>query len=129
MIDLEEGENVVVTSPNFPLDYGNNLDITWLVSAPENLIVGVNFTNFSLEFDYDFLHIGYGPEPNAAGSEYLGSLTGTEFFLNGSILPFYTETWIRFTSDTSTGDSGFRLELTAIPVPGELDNRISDNNE
>ena len=39
----------VITSPGFPGNYGNNLDLTWLIQAPLGQFIQLNFLNFELE--------------------------------------------------------------------------------
>lgn len=49
-------ETKVLTSPNYPLAYGNNLICTWsLQSEPPNTIILLRFTDLDLENTKDCL--------------------------------------------------------------------------
>ena len=39
----------VITSPGFPGNYDNNLDLTWLIQAPLGQLIELNFLDFELE--------------------------------------------------------------------------------
>ena len=39
----------VITSPGFPENYDNGLNVTWLIQVPAGLVIQVNFVNFSVE--------------------------------------------------------------------------------
>ena len=53
----------VLTSPNYPSDYGNNIDCSYRVSLGENssAVVVINFTDFDVEFhstcDFDYIEV------------------------------------------------------------------------
>ena len=40
----------VITSPGFPGNYDNNLDLTWLIQAPLGQSIEVSFLNFDVEY-------------------------------------------------------------------------------
>ena len=39
----------VITSPGFPEDYGNNLDLTWLIQVPLGQRIELSFIHFDTE--------------------------------------------------------------------------------
>ena len=39
----------VITSPGFPGNYGNNLDLTWLIQVQMGQSIEINFISFNLE--------------------------------------------------------------------------------
>ena len=39
----------VITSPGFPGNYDNGLDVTWLVQVPARLVIRVNFVSFDVQ--------------------------------------------------------------------------------
>ena len=41
--------NGVITSPGFPGNYDNNLDITWLIQLPPGQFIEINFLSFDVE--------------------------------------------------------------------------------
>ena len=42
----------VITSPGFPGNYDNGLDVTWLVQVPAGFVIRVNFVSFDVESSY-----------------------------------------------------------------------------
>ena len=40
----------VITSPGFPLNYGNNLDLNWLIQVQMGQIIEINFLFFYVEY-------------------------------------------------------------------------------
>jgi hypothetical protein len=38
-----------ITSPGFPQNYDNNLDLKWLIQVPLGLVVHISFLSFDLE--------------------------------------------------------------------------------
>ena len=51
----------VIHSPGWPENYAHGLDCSWIIHAPINQQIELNFTKFSLEnhtnCDYDFLEV------------------------------------------------------------------------
>ena len=42
----------VITSPGFPhLDYGNYLEIFWLIQVPSGQMIEINFISFDIDID------------------------------------------------------------------------------
>ena len=41
----------VITSPGFPENYENNLDLTWLIQVPLGQKIETNFLSFDVEYD------------------------------------------------------------------------------
>ena len=40
----------VITSPGFPGNYDNNLDLTWLIQVPMGQTIEINFLSFDVEY-------------------------------------------------------------------------------
>ena len=38
-----------ITSPGYPQNYDNNLDLKWLIQAPLGLVIQISFLSFDLE--------------------------------------------------------------------------------
>ncbi|KAJ8027080.1 hypothetical protein HOLleu_32116 [Holothuria leucospilota] len=57
-VNLEEGKGVRIISPNFPNDYLPRQREEWRLFSNTGYVL--NFTNFSLENNYDFLYIHNG---------------------------------------------------------------------
>ena len=45
------------TSPNYPKNYGDNLNCTWIIKAPQYYIIELKFQHFDLENGYDSVEI------------------------------------------------------------------------
>ena len=43
--------NGVITSPGFPRNYHNNIDLTWLIQVPIGHLVEMEFVDFDVEYD------------------------------------------------------------------------------
>ena len=41
--------NGVITSPGYPRNYDNDINMTWLIQVPEGLRVEITFLSFELE--------------------------------------------------------------------------------
>ncbi|XP_076801166.1 bone morphogenetic protein 1 homolog [Clavelina lepadiformis] len=61
VITEENGLSGTISTPNYPDDYDNNLNCTWIIQAPANKLVEVQIQDFLLESCdfkvYDFLDI------------------------------------------------------------------------
>ncbi|XP_030851688.1 low-density lipoprotein receptor-related protein 12-like [Strongylocentrotus purpuratus] len=114
-IELEWNETTVISSPGYPSYNDSNLDLTWVLTAPEGHMLQIQILDLALETDYDYLYIGYGPGPNEPGSWELQKLTGYNYS-SEPVTPGQSM-WIRFTTDVSRGDIGFSLRVTAILNP------------
>ncbi|CAK8680068.1 unnamed protein product [Clavelina lepadiformis] len=59
-------QNGTISSPNYPSNYANNLNCTWIIQAPANKLIEIRFLDFQLEgcsyTVYDFLAIYDGNE-------------------------------------------------------------------
>ena len=45
-------ESGAITSPGFPVEYDNNLNLTWLIQVQMGQAIKINFLSFNLEPDY-----------------------------------------------------------------------------
>ncbi|XP_041475891.1 uncharacterized protein LOC121424322 isoform X2 [Lytechinus variegatus] len=115
-INLGEDATTVISSPNYPSNYNSNLDLNWVVTAPEGYILELQMLDLSLESGYDFLCIGYGLGPDEPGSWELLKLTGSDI-PSGTATPGHTM-WLRMTTDVSNDDQGFSVRVTAMTNPG-----------
>ena len=43
----------VITSPGFPENYDNNLDLTWLIQVQLGQSIEINFLSFDVEYQYN----------------------------------------------------------------------------
>lgn len=47
----------IIRSPNYPLDYGNNLNCKIFIRASSRYIIRLDFTVFNVEQDYDVVSV------------------------------------------------------------------------
>lgn len=47
----------IISSPDFPSDYGNNRNCDITISSPSRSSISVNFTTFVVEREYDFISV------------------------------------------------------------------------
>ncbi|XP_078600360.1 uncharacterized protein LOC144875315 [Branchiostoma floridae x Branchiostoma japonicum] len=98
----------IVTSPNYPSNYGNDETCEWTITVPEGSVVLLTFDSFHLEDGYDYLKIYDGGSDSA--SELL-SLTGQMSVT--LITSTSNQMFVRFTSDDSATTQGFQFSYTA----------------
>ncbi|XP_066263249.1 cubilin-like [Branchiostoma lanceolatum] len=114
----------IVTSPNYPNDYGNEENCNWTITVPEGNIVRLTFDSFVTEVDYDFLFVYDGDSDTAA---QLQRLTGNMSAVYvPTITSTSTEMFVRFTSDGSKTAQGFQfsyiVNVTSPNYPEHYDN-------
>nr|XP_026694942.1 CUB and sushi domain-containing protein 3-like [Ciona intestinalis] len=96
----------LITSPNYPNNYPNNVDCTWTITASEGMSVQLNLITFLSERNYDFLTISSNGKQLARLSGYHPN---RKYKSEGDILI------LRFTSDPSRATGNFRATFSAIP--------------
>ncbi|XP_022102814.1 uncharacterized protein LOC110985794 isoform X3 [Acanthaster planci] len=102
-----------INSPNYleGTPYPNNLDCVWKIKLQDQTaLVKLDFINFDVERDHDFLIIGSGLTVN---ENILKWMTGKLDPPISSIVSPTNEMWLRFLSDESQGSRGFRAEFTS----------------
>ena len=106
------GLRYTLQSPGYPSAYPNNLDCTWIISAPAGYYVRISFTTFRTEQTVDYVEIRNGQYSYSfLRGRYSGvkgpfSLTST-----GSKLR------IRFVTDLSATNQGFHASYEAVNTP------------
>ncbi|KFO76893.1 CUB and sushi domain-containing protein 2, partial [Cuculus canorus] len=95
------GQSGIISSPHFPLEYGNNADCTWTILAEPGDTIALVFMDFQLEDGYDVLEV--------AGTE------GSSHWFTGMNLPapvISSKNWLRlhFTSDGNHRQKGFSAQ-------------------
>eukprot|EP00057_Strongylocentrotus_purpuratus_P028092 XP_011682566.1 PREDICTED: uncharacterized protein LOC100889409 [Strongylocentrotus purpuratus] len=115
MLDTIETE--IISSPNFPANYENNIDIALQLIAPSGCRVHVIFRHFESEANSDYVYIYEGWTSNFSNSTLVASLSGRSIPDNFTSMGSYL--WIRFTSNERNRFKGFQALLNAkIPGPG-----------
>ncbi|XP_046885306.1 CUB and sushi domain-containing protein 1-like [Hypomesus transpacificus] len=93
-------ENGTIYSPDYPNEYPNSQDCSWLITVPHGHGVYINFTLLQTEPVTDYIAVWDGPDPS---SPQLGVFSGNTAL--ESAYSLYHQVLIRFHSDFST--SGF----------------------
>ena len=112
------GKNLV-TSPGYPSNYPDNQDKTFPIKVAAGQVIEILFTDFNLEphasCEYDHVTVLDGD-----GSTLLAKTCGTN--KPGKITSKTNVANIKFKSDTSVNNKGFRAEWKAVtktvPVNG-----------
>ncbi|XP_071476490.1 uncharacterized protein [Diadema antillarum] len=105
--NLESGESVTISSPNYPQSYDSNTDISWMVSVPEGCGITLDFASFSTESTFDRLTIADNRDFSGVADEFSGSSVRTSTDYD------FSSAWIRFHSDSSITSSGFEAVISA----------------
>ncbi len=94
--------------------YGRSSDCIWYLTAIDDDFITITFRLVHIEYDKDFLRIGYGR--NATLATEVMRLTG---FQAPSHITFNSSSlWIRFTSDWHTQWLGFYIAIQSSPIFG-----------
>ncbi|XP_077982027.1 tolloid-like protein 2 [Glandiceps talaboti] len=105
-INLPQGGQVTVTSPNFPNDYPNDAQCEWILYAYQNTPIIVRFQDFYTEPDSDYFFAGNGDYPQQSNSviwAHSGYTAPDDF---SSVVP---AVWMRFVSDNNVTEKGFEI--------------------
>ncbi|KAI8522124.1 scavenger receptor [Branchiostoma belcheri] len=98
-----------VTSPNYPGNYGNNVNCEWAITVQEGSIIILTFDSFHTERYIDFLTIYDGANDNAAEIERLSGY-------HSQISPIISTSntlFLNFTSDEIKSRQGFQFNYTS----------------
>lgn len=98
----------IILSPNYPEEYGNNMNCVWLVIAPPGSRVHLIFHDFDVEPQFDFLAV-----KDDGGSEVtvLGTFSGHE--VPAQLASSGHVVRLEFQSDHSTTGRGFNITYTS----------------
>ncbi|XP_070548242.1 tolloid-like protein 2 isoform X2 [Ptychodera flava] len=110
--NLSAGDEMILTTPNYPNHYDSLLSCLWEVSVPDDVIISVEFRSFQTETRYDVMSAGHGLGPET-GSTEISRHSGGELPRSFSGSP---NVWISFTSDGSIEDVGFSASISAYQV-------------
>ena len=119
----------VVTSPNYPRDYPNNLNKTEIIEVESGKILRLEFTHFDVDWEstcqYDFVKITDGDGTTlmdnscgySLGVSYVGP-SSPKYFLPPIITTRSNRVEIFFHTDGSDTKTGWSLSWSAV-TPGE----------
>ncbi|KAK2147338.1 hypothetical protein LSH36_558g01028 [Paralvinella palmiformis] len=96
-----------VISPNFPNAYPHNAQCIWTIAVPDTEVITLTFTDLNIETTqncrYDYVEVRDGEdETSPFVGRYCGSQLPPAVVSNGNSL------WIKFRSDGSLSNNGFR---------------------
>uniref|UniRef100_A0A8C9Y1H6 CUB and Sushi multiple domains 2 n=1 Tax=Sander lucioperca TaxID=283035 RepID=A0A8C9Y1H6_SANLU len=106
------GPTGVITSPNYPVQYDNNANCTWLITATDtSKVIKLTFEDFDLERGYDTLTVGDG--------EVVGDQKTIFHVLSGTTTPDLVvstshQMWLNFKTDDTSGSLGFKVSYEEI---------------
>lgn len=100
-------------------DYGNDERKIWSIRGPEETTIRLEFSNFSLEDDYDFLWIYDGDNVYAPKLGRWNTHSPSVVQASGNVM------CVEFRSDCLTTDMGWEAEWTAV-MPTQMDPEISE---
>ncbi|XP_031645143.1 LOW QUALITY PROTEIN: CUB and sushi domain-containing protein 1 [Oncorhynchus kisutch] len=106
------GPNGIITSPNYPVQYDNNANCTWVIIATDTTkVIKVTFEDFDLERGYDTLTVGDGAA--------VGDQKTVFHVLSGTTTPDLVvstshQMWLNFKTDDTSGSQGFKVSYEEI---------------
>ncbi|KAI1712113.1 CUB domain-containing protein [Ditylenchus destructor] len=112
-LKAELGVWKLLTSPDYPLQYCNNLNCEYRIVADEGFQIALNITDFFTEMNQDSLAIFDG---NTTDKEHLQLVSGVELFMP-IIRTESNMMTLLFTTDLSITMRGFSLIYTAEKTP------------
>ncbi|XP_072017032.1 tolloid-like protein 2 [Amphiura filiformis] len=113
---LSLNDSVTIQSPGYPNYYQNNIGCEWTVTPSAMRRVQVQFLDFQLEFNFDFLYVG--TINNSRALSYTGSVDDTTRIIS----PINEGLLFEFTTDSSVTVQGFRLLVIDVEDGGKIRN-------
>ena len=100
-----------IQSPSYPLYYPDNMQCTWIISAPSGKKVELRFTYFSLDSDTCLLNDYVEVREGSSVGKSLGTFCG--FSKPATIRSSGRTVWVRFRSDDMVNYKGFKAQFTS----------------
>ena len=97
-----------ITSPNYPQQYGKDIDCRWLISSPGGNNLTLSFLDFKTESSSDILIVYEGSNVHGSLIDYTvySANTPSPIVSNGNNM------YLRFTSDSYTTYRGFKIGVS-----------------
>ena len=105
--EVEQPISGVLTSPNYPARYPNNLDLFQKIQVPEGKTIWIRFTDFDIELGIDQVFVSDAPI-DGHGTLF-NSHTGSSAW-EKQIVSNTNTVEVYFHSDGSLAERGWRLE-------------------
>ena len=104
----------VLTSPNWPEDYSNDIHLIWKIAVPKGNIITIQMTHKELEYaEYaDYVRITEGPGTGPTIKRYHGKSTGWR----DQVLSTTEAVTVTFITDGSVTRKGWRLEWSEYKI-------------
>ncbi|XP_038073076.1 tolloid-like protein 1 [Patiria miniata] len=114
LINLAANQSINITSPSYPSNYQNNLDIEWVIQTAEDFSIILSFYAFNTRYN-DNVGVGNGLASTDSST--------TVFRKSGNVLPPDTLStgnamWLTFTTDGYENNKGFSLSARSIGAIG-----------
>nr|XP_015204236.1 PREDICTED: CUB and sushi domain-containing protein 2 isoform X1 [Lepisosteus oculatus] len=106
------GPTGLITSPNFPVQYDNNANCTWVITASDlTKVIKLTFEEFDLERGYDTLTVGDGAAVGDSKTIFhvLSGTTTPDLVVSTS-----HQMWLNFKTDDTSGSLGFKVSFEEI---------------
>uniref|UniRef100_A0A3B5K291 Ovochymase 2 n=1 Tax=Takifugu rubripes TaxID=31033 RepID=A0A3B5K291_TAKRU len=115
----------VVHSPRFPQFYSHDCAVRWVIYAPIDHVVKLDFETFDMEESDTCLYDSLAILGDVEGTEEIAVLCGTS--VPPPVLSYHSLMVLHFSSDSSVARQGFRAAVTFISHAGThcLDLRIN----
>ncbi|XP_041472650.1 atrial natriuretic peptide-converting enzyme-like [Lytechinus variegatus] len=109
-IYLKTEQITELTSPGYPDSYEDMSRQYWVVIAPDDYRVRIEFIDLRTEYNYDLVRIG---SSNQTEIDYIASFSGYD--LPPVITSSANALWVQLFSDSVTAESGFHAKIWAVP--------------
>ncbi|XP_070571264.1 tolloid-like protein 1 [Ptychodera flava] len=115
---LNQADEITIASPNYPYNYHDNIECTWIIIT--NTVwgkIGLFFNSFDTESHYDTVGFGSGTTPDDDTDLYHGDEIPENYTSTGG------EVWIVFYSDEDVVSKGFQLTafVIVLEIPCNID--------
>ena len=108
------GTTVQISSPNYPFNYPNNAECTWIFNGSNDAVFLLSFEEVYTEEEYDFVRAGKG---NLPGENTVMSISGEHVDISVSIEgPII---WMKFESDEISDRMGFTVLISSQLYAGK----------
>ena len=114
------GEHIIgfageFTSPNYPNKYGDNLNCTWIIEAPQHHIMELTFHHFNMENGYDSVEVFDGDLSTSISLHKHSGSTKPELIVSSG-----NKLRVHLLSDQLYSGTGFLAQYKASKFDEEL---------
>ena len=118
-----DGKHKIISSPNFPNTYPNNIYCIWSIRPPRGFHVKMKIASFDIQRGSDYLYIGRGVNQFSDEIGEWARLSGDiRDIWNSRTFSFNDSHIISliFTSDGDTSDTGLQIEFSGVESATDL---------